>query len=272
MTLHKLLLRIFMVLLAILGIVVVAMAGIILFDSLFPAQTAADFTNVTYPGPDGTTLRAYLAQPEGEGPFPAVLMVHEFFGINEDITQKADLLAEQGYVVLAVDAYRGKTTRQIPRAIWLVMTTPQDEIRADIDAGYQYLAELPKVAADSIGAVGFCFGGTQVMHLGTRNPDLAATVIYYGSGPITDPQALGVMGQSGPVLGIYGEQDAGIPIKQVRGFEQAMQSRGISNQVTIYPGVGHAFVHMDTLSVPGPAQDAWNQMLGFLEQSLNSSG
>ena len=118
--------------------------------------------------------------------------------------------------MLAVDAYRGNTTRQIPRAIWLVVTTPQDQIRADIDAGYQYLAALPQVNASRIGAVGFCFGGTQVMHLGTRNPDLAATVIYYGSGPITDPQALGVMGQSGPVLGIYGEQDTGIPLEQVQ--------------------------------------------------------
>jgi len=272
MNLRKLLVRILLIVLVVVGLLGLTVAGVILFDSLYPAQTAADFTNVTYPGPDGVTLRAYQAQPEGEGPFPAVLLVHEFFGINEDITQKADLLAQQGYLVLAVDAYRGNTTPLIPRAIWLVVTTPQEEIRADIDAGYRYLAALLQVNADRIGAVGFCFGGTQVMHLGTRNPDLRANVIYYGNGPITDPQALGVMGQSGPVLGIYGEQDTGIPLEQVRGFEQAMQSRGIPNQVTVYPGVGHAFVHMDTLSVPGPAQDAWNQMLGFLDQSLRSSG
>lgn len=268
MTLRKLLLRIAQVVLVILGLLVVAIAGVILYDSLFPAQTAADFTNLTYPGPDGVTLQAYLARPDGAGPFPAVLLVHEFYGINQEITQKADLLAEQGYLVLAVDAYRGKTTHLIPRAIWLVLTTPQDEIRGDIDIGFQYLAASPLVNAARIGAVGFCFGGTQVMHLGTRNPDLAATVIYYGNGPITDPQSLGVMGQSGPVLGIYGELDQGIPLDQVRGFEQAMASRGIPHQVTIYPGVGHAFVHMDTLSMPGPAQDAWNQMLAFLDQAL----
>jgi len=184
-----------------LGILVLVVAGVILYDSFFPAQTAADFTNVTYPGPGGVTLRAYLAKPQGDGPFPAVLLVHEFFGINQDIIQKADLLAQQGYLVLAVDAYRGNTTSLIPRAIWLVMTTPQDQISADIDAGYQYLAALPQVDTARIGAVGFCFGGTQTMYLGRRNPDLAATVIYYGNDPLTDPQALGVMGQSGPVLG-----------------------------------------------------------------------
>jgi carboxymethylenebutenolidase len=270
MKLRKLLWRIFLAILAILGILALAVAGIVLYDSLFPAQTAADFTNLTYPGPDGVSLRAYLASPQGEGPFPAVLLVHEFYGINQDIIQKADLLAEQGYLVLAVDAYRGNTTRLIPRAIWLVVTTPQEQIRADIDAGYQYLASQPQVNPARIGAVGFCFGGTQVMHLGTRNPDLRATVIYYGNGPITDPQALGVMGQSGPVLGIYGELDQGIPLEQVRGFEQAMQERGIPHQVTIYPGVGHAFVHMDTLSVPGPAQDAWNEMLRFLAENLKN--
>jgi len=272
MKIRKILLGVLLGGLAIFGLVALGIAGVILYDSLFPVQTAADFTNVTYPGPDGITLRAYLAKPQGDGPFPAVLLVHEFFGINQDITQKADLLAKQGYLVLAVDAYRGNTSPLIPRAVWLVLTTPQEQIRADIDAGFQYLAASPQVNAARIGAVGFCFGGTQVMHLGTRNPDLAATAIYYGNGPITDPQALGVMGQSGPVLGIYGEQDAAIPLEQVRGFEQAMQSRGISNQVTVYPGVGHAFVHMDTLSVPGPAQDAWNQMLDFLEQSLKNPG
>jgi carboxymethylenebutenolidase len=271
MNLRKLLFRILVIILAVIGILALVVAGIILFDSLFPGQTAADFTNVTYPGPDGVTLGAYLVQPEGEGPFPAVLLVHEFFGLNEDITQKADLLAHQGYLVLAVDAYRGKSTRQIPRALWLVLTTPQDQIGSDIDAGYQYLAKLPQAKAGRIGAVGFCFGGTQVMRLGTRNPDLRANVIYYGNGPITDPQALGVLGQGGPVLGIYGEQDPVIPLEQVQGFDQALQTRGIPHQVTVYPGVGHAFVHMDTLSVPGPAQEAWNQMLAFLEQTLKSS-
>lgn len=269
MNIRKILLRVFLGGLAIFGLLILGLAGVILYDSLFPAQTAADFTNITFPGPDGVTLRAYLAKPQGDGPFPAVLLVHEFFGINQDITQKADLLAQQGYLVLAVDAYRGNTSPLVPRAVWLVLTTPQEHIRADIDAGFQYLAASPDVDAARIGALGFCFGGTQVMHLATRNPSLAATVIYYGNGPITSPQALGVMGQSGPVLGIYGEQDAGIPLDQVRAFEQAMNSRRVSNQVTIYPGVGHAFVHMDTLSGPGPAQDAWNQMLGFLEQALN---
>ena len=97
-----------------------------------------------------------------------------------------------------------------------------------------------------IGAAGFCFGGSQVMRLGTRNPGLAVAAIFYGSGPIQDPAELGVMGQNGPVLGIFGEQDQSIPVDQVKGFKLAMDARGIDNRVTVYPGVGHAFVHVET--------------------------
>ncbi len=268
---RKLLTRILMTIGVLLALLVLAIFGIIAFDSFFPAQRVSDIANVTFNGPDGVTLQGYYVQPAGEGPFPAILMVHEFFGLNEDIIKKADLLAEQGYVVLAADAYRGNTTRLIPRAIWLVLSTPSERVSADLQSAFRYLAELPQVDAQRIGTVGFCFGGTQVMRLATVLPDVAATVIFYGSGPITDPAALGVMDQGGPVLGIYGENDQSIPLDQVRGFELAMQARGVENRVTIYPGVGHAFVNSQTLAQPGPAQEAWIEMLNFLNQQLKPS-
>ena len=150
-------------------------------------------------------------------------------------------------------------------------TTPQERISRNVDAGYAYLAGLEGVNPRRIGAAGFCFGGTQVMQLGTRNPDLAAAAIFYGNGPIQDPAELGVLGQKGPVLGIYGEQDQGIPVSQVEGFKLAMDARGIDNQVTVYPGVGHAFVHADNIAVPGAARDAWQELLGFLAGALKDS-
>jgi len=259
-------------LLGLVVLVVMAVGGLIAYDSVLPSQRVADFTNVTYAGSDGVTLRAYLARPSGAGPHPALVMVHEFFGLNEDVVKKADALAWEGYVVLAVDAYRNQTTAMVPRAIWLVVTTPQDRIAQDIDAGFAYLARLEGVDSQRVGAVGFCFGGTQVMKMSARNPDLAASVIYYGSGPFTRPDQLGVMGARGPVLGIYGEQDNSIPVSEVRAFEQAMQSRGVRHQVTIYPGVGHAFVKSDNIGVPGPAQQAWSEMLAFLDKSLKARG
>jgi carboxymethylenebutenolidase len=263
--------RIVMVGLIVMGVAVLGLAGLVAYDTVFPAQRASDFTNTTFTAPDGIERTGYLARPSGPGPHPAVLVVHEFYGINADVTKKADLLAQQGYIAFAPDAYRGATTTLIPRAIWLVSTTPQDQIRADLDAAYRYLTALEGVDPLRVGAVGFCFGGTQVMHLATRTPDLRAAVIFYGNGPIADPQALGVMGQSGPVLGIYGEQDTGIPIEEVRAFEAAMDLRGVPNQVSIYPGVGHAFVNTETLARPGQAQLAWQQMLAFLNENLGTA-
>jgi carboxymethylenebutenolidase len=154
------------------------------------------------------------------------------------------------------------------RAIWLVLTTPQEQISADLDAGYAYLAGLPEVDPARIGVVGFCFGGTQALQLGIRNPHLAANVIFYGSGLVTDPHQLGSLGANGPLLGIFGEQDRSIPLDEVYGFEQALQDLGILYRVSIYPGVGHAFVTPEALAEPGPAQQAWNEMLVFLDESL----
>ena len=191
----------------------------ILFDTLFPSQRVTDFTNVTFTDDGGAAHHAYLAKPEGAGPHPGVLLIHEFFGLNGDIVAKADILAREGYTVLAVDAYGGKTTKQLLRAILFVTTTPQERISRNVDAGYAYLAGLEGVDPGRIGAAGFCFGGTQVMQLGTRNPDLAAAAIFYGSGPIQDPAELGVMGQNGPVLGIFGEQDQSIPVEPGQGVQ-----------------------------------------------------
>lgn len=269
MNIRSLLSRTLIGLLILFGLTVVIIGGIILADSLFPDQRVTDFANVTYPGPDGQPLHAYLARPSAAGPTPGILLIHEFLGLNADIVQKADLLAEQGYTVLAVDAYRGKTTRQLLRGIWLVLTTPQEEINTDLDAGYTYLSGLPDVDPARIGAVGFCFGGTQALHLGMRNPDLAANVIFYGSGLVTDPDQLGALGANGPVLGIFGDQDRSIPLEDVYDFEQALQDRGTLYRVSIYPGVGHAFVTPESLSEPGAAQQAWNEMLDFLDESLH---
>jgi carboxymethylenebutenolidase len=249
-------------------LLVLVMVGIIAFDSIFPAQRATDFTNVTYPGVNGVALQGYLAAPSGEGPFPAVLMIHEFYGLNEGIVKKADLLAQQGYVVLAPDAYRGNTTRLIPRAIWLTTTTPREQIAADIDAAFRYVSQIDQVDSERVGAVGFCFGGTQALRLGIRNPNLAANVIFYGSGLVTDPGELGVLGQNGPVLGIFGETDNSIPLEEVLAFDQAMDARQIENVVTVYPGVGHAFVQYESITQGNQARQAWEQMLSFLEENL----
>jgi carboxymethylenebutenolidase len=241
--------------------------GLIGYDAVFGAQ-AADYANASFPARDGTALHAYLAQPSGPGPHPALLMIHEWWGLNDAIVHKADLLAEAGYAVLAVDTYRGATTGSVPRALFLRLTVPEARVMDDLQAAFDYLAAQPAVNPDRIGVLGYCYGGGMALAYATRQPALAATVVYYGS-LITDPAGLGALAETGgPVLGIFGEEDQQIPVRQVRAFEQALSAAGIEHQVTVYPGVGHAFVQPGTLAVPGPAQDAWAETLAFLDRHL----
>ncbi|WP_319559247.1 dienelactone hydrolase family protein [Marispirochaeta sp.] len=224
--------------------------------------------NVEFNASDGTTLSGYLALPSGSGRKPAVLMIHEWWGLNHDTVLLADALAEKGFVVLAADAFRGSVAREAVDARAQIGSTPREQIAGDLDAALDYLKRHPRADSSRIASLGFCFGGTHSMLMGTRRSDLAAVVIFYGGGPITEAGQLGVLGSGGPVLGIYGEEDGGIPVDQVRAFEAAMNSRGIENTVNVYPGVGHAFVKSDSYNKGGAPERAWKQMVDFLKTEL----
>ena len=197
-TLKKVLLGI----LILVGAFVVLLVGSVIVDSVFGANRLDKVTNVTIPGTSGgPDVRAYVAKPEGDGPFPAVIMIHEFFGLNESIVSKADLLAKEGYLVVAPDTFRGSTTSWIPRAIYQVITTKPEAINADLDSVYAWLESQPEVDPARVATAGFCYGGRASLAYSLHNPKLAATVIFYGS-PETDPAVLKTL--PGPVLGIFG--------------------------------------------------------------------
>lgn len=260
--------RILLGLLTLLLLMVLVVAGLIFFDGLFGPDTA-EFANVQYTDSRGNELLGYLAEPSGPGPHPGVLMLHEWWGLNEEITQVADALAQEGYVVLVPDAYRGRVTAQVPRALWLRLTTPEEGIFGDIDAGLAHLQSLGSVDAARVASWGFCFGGEQSLQLALRQPGAtAATVMYYGS-VVTDPNQLRVLRDGGPLLGIFGAEDQQIPVAEVNAFEEALVAAGVPHEITIYPGVGHAFLtaenYNDEFSAPG---EAWQQTLAFLEQTI----
>jgi carboxymethylenebutenolidase len=232
-------------------------------DLLEPGRTF-----VTYRGSDGVELHGYLALPPSSGAHPAILMIHEWWGLNRDITLLADALAQEGYLVLAPDAFRGSVATTPEQAMKQVTGTPREQIAADLDAALDFLRNHPLADPKRVATMGFCFGGTQAMFQSTRQPALAATVILYGSGPIQEAASLGGMGKGGPVLGIYGEQDGSIPVAQVRAFENALKARGIDSTITVYPGVGHAFVKSDTYRNGAAAEQAWRQVVAFLASAL----
>jgi carboxymethylenebutenolidase len=260
--------RILLALLALLLLLITLFAGAIIFDSFFGNDTA-DFANIEYENIDGQKLYGYLATPEEPGPHPAVLLIHEWWGLNEGITLLADALAEEGYVVFAPDGYRGNVTAAFPRALWLRITTPEEQVEADMDSALDYLRNLDGVDPQRVASMGFCFGGGHSLQLGLRQSEnLALTIIYYGA-VVTEPDLLRPLTEAQPVLGIFAEEDNTIFPAEVLEFEAALNSLDIENEITIYPGVGHAFVTEENYNQPGPAGDAWAQTVDFLENNLD---
>ncbi len=255
----------------ILLLMILVFAGAVLVDALFTGNTVAELTNVIYENDTSEPLYGYLATPAGEGPHPAVLLIHEWWGLNEGITILADALADQGYVVFAPDAYRGQNTAIFPRALWLRLTTPTVQIHADVDAALDYLRQQDLVDPERVASMGFCFGGGQSLQLGLRESEkLAVTIIYYGT-LVTNPDLLRPLIAASPVLGIFGEEDQQVLPQDVIEFEAALNTLDIPHEITIYAGVGHAFLNENNFDEPGPAMDAWQQTLQFLEENLQSN-
>lgn len=259
--------RLLLLVIGLVLLIVLLFAGTILYDAAL-GHDATEYTNVTYSGSDGSTLHGYLAVPEGAGPHPAVLLIHEWWGLNEGITILADALAQEGYVVLAADAYRGQVTTLFPRALWLRLTTPGDQIFADVDAALAHLRGLANVDPSRVASMGFCFGGGQSLQLGMRQSEkLSATIIYYGS-VVTDLEVLRASYPAEPVFGVFGEEDQQILPADVLEFEANLNTLDIENEITIYPGVGHAFLTEENYNQPGTAMEAWQQTLAFLDETL----
>ena len=248
---------------------IVFLFGSIAIDAAIGGGRIAKVTNTTIPGTNsGPDVRAYVAKPEGEGPFPTVIMIHEFFGLNESIVSKADLLAEQGYLVVAPDTFRGSTTTWIPRAIYQVISTKPENVNADLDSVYAWLESQADADVNRTAIAGFCYGGRTSLIYSLHNSNLAATVIFYGSLE-TDVEVLKTL--PGPVLGIFGGADQSIPLDEVKAFENGLEAAGITHQISIYDGQPHAFVHdAEAIKAGGAQGDAWNEMLVFLEANLKN--
>ncbi len=262
--------RILLGLLAVLAILILFVPLSIFADSLLGKNRLDALVNTTVPGVNGgPDVRAYVAKPEGDGPFPTVIMIHEFYGLRESIVGKADLLAQQGYLVIAPDTFRGSTTSWIPRAIYQVISTKPENVNADLDSIYAWLETQPDVDANRIAIAGFCYGGRTSLVYSLHNNKLASTVIFYGS-PEIDPEVLKAL--PGPVLGIFGGADQSISVESVNQFDKALTTANIPHEITIYDGQPHAFVEdAEGIKAGGAQGEAWNQMLTFLETNLKNA-
>jgi carboxymethylenebutenolidase len=260
----KLLKRILLGVLMLVAVLVLFLVGTVAVDALTGGGRVAALTNTTIPHPAGGDVAAYVARPPGDGPFPAVIMLHEFWGLKPEIIGKADALAQEGYVVIAPDMYRGQTTSWLPRAIYLALTIPEAQVLGDLDGVFTWLREQPGVTPEEIIVMGFCYGGGKALAYSLQNPDLGGTGVFYGALE-SDPALLRRL--PGPVLGIFGAEDQAPSPEQVAHFEAGLQAAGIDHEITIYDGVGHAFVtDIEAIRRGGAQGEAWAQFLAWLER------
>jgi carboxymethylenebutenolidase len=198
---------------------------------------AADSKSVSYKSGD-ETVTGTLYTPAGKGPFPALIVIHEWWGLNDWVKEQASTLADQGYVALAVDLYRGKVADNPDLAHELMRGVPEDRSARDLRAAFDYLAAQQKVKKDRIGSIGWCMGGGYSLKVALLEPTLAATVINYGS-LVSDPAELKKI--NAPILGLFGGQDRGITPEDVKKFSDALDKLGKKADVHIYPDAGHGF-------------------------------
>jgi len=212
------------------------------------------------------STNGYLAKPTDEGQFPGIIMIHEWWGLNDNIKEMAEKLASHGYVVLAVDLYNGDVATTSDQARELITSFDAGTGIENMNFATSYVQENHNV--EKLGSIGWCFGGGQSLNLALNNEDMDATVIYYGS-LITEQESLSAI--SWPVLGIFAGLDQGIPVESVNDFESSLDELDISNEIHIYPGVDHAFANPSgERYAPDESKDAWQKTLKFLESHLRS--
>jgi carboxymethylenebutenolidase len=227
---------------------------------------AATPQSVTFPsGSDNATGLLYL--PSGAGPHPAIVVIQEWWGVNDWIKEQASRFADEGYVALAVDLYRGQTATDAETAHELSRGLPQDRGVRDLVSAVQFLTKRSDVDHTRIGAVGWCMGGGYAAQLAVAEPSLKAVAINYGALP-TDKTALAQIHAS--VLGNFGGLDHGIPPSDVNAFAEAMKGLGKPVDVKIYPDAGHAFENPNNSSgyKPEDAKDAQQRIQTFFAQTL----
>jgi carboxymethylenebutenolidase len=209
------------------------------------------------------TITAYLAYPERGERAPAVIVIHEIFGLSDFIRQTTEQLARDGFVAIAPDllSRRGGTPAAGDSARRLIATLSADTITMDLDAAAAFLRTVPAARADRIATIGFCWGGGQSFRYATNCPALRAFVVCYGPAP--DAAAMARIRARG--LGVYAERDARINAS-LAAVDSGMKAAGKDYRFAVYPGVGHGFLR--TRDVPAVADSAWGVVVRFLRAEL----
>lgn len=228
---------------------------------------------VVYGTVDGVELRGYVAQPAGaelrpDDGLPGLIIIHEWWGLNDNVETMARMFAQQGYETLAVDLFGGEVAEDPDRARQLTQAVDEAKARENLDQAVRYLSD--ELQAPRVGVVGWCFGGGWSLQAALAMPDqIDAAVVYYGR-PVTERDRLAQL--DAPLLGIFGAEDSSIPVERVRQLESTLQDLGKEVEVHVYEGAGHAFANPSgDRYEPEAARDAWEKTTAFLAEHLKSS-
>lgn len=223
---------------------------------------------VNYAEVDGKPVKGYLAYPKNvSNRMPGIIVIHEWWGLNDNIEMMTRRLAGEGFEALAVDLYGGETA-DTPEGARKLMSRAMQHKETNIDnlkQAYAYLTGTRKVPR--VGSIGWCFGGGWSLQTALAMPDkLDATVIYYGQ-LVTDPKALKPL--QVPILAFFGGQDTSIPQETINRFKTVLDSLGKSVEVKVYDDANHAFANPSgTRYNEAAATDSWQRTVRFLNEKL----
>ena len=252
-----------------------AMQAMHMYDA--PVASPAAYANparpikhreVVYATVNGQPVRGYLAEPlHAHGALPAIIVIHEWWGLNDNIRHMADQLAGEGYAALAVDLYHGEAAATPDAAVKLMKGVLANTATAssNLRQAYAYLHDTEH--APRIGVIGWCFGGGWSLETALMLPDkINATVMYYGR-PVDNIVELSKLQM--PLIGFFGEQDKGITPADVSAFQAALKQAHVNAEIHEYPGAGHAFANPSGENYrPAAAADAWKRTLAFFARYL----
>ena len=238
--------------------------GMVLLAS---AAFAASSQPVSYKSGDESVQGILYIPANAKGKLPAIVVIHEWWGLNDWVKDEAAKLSDQGYVALAIDLYRGKVAATPDEAHELMRGLPDDRSLRDLKAAVTYLASRKDVDAKRIGAIGWCMGGGKAAQLAANEPRLRAVAINYGSLP-ADAASMKVWNAA--TLGLFGGKDRGIPPESVQTFAATMKKLGKDVQTHIYPESGHAFQNPNNKAGyrADDAADAWKRITDFFAAKL----
>lgn len=229
-----------------------------------------DLTDKKPPAPKGTMVdlagaRAYLSVPEGKPPFPGVVVIHEWWGLNGHIQHWADRLAADGYAALAVDLYGGRVAETRDDAMRYMQEVRSAETKEILKRAHAFLKEDARVSARKRGCIGWCFGGHWTLQQAIATPDLDAAVMYYGQ-LVLDPAELKAI--RAPLLGIFATKDKSITPEKVDEFEKALAAAGVKHRILRYDA-DHAFANPSGGRYDEKAAAAaWAEARAFLAERL----